>query len=181
MVRLKRLQRLAAPVRNGGDKVAVPLDVAGQEHAVERLVVDDEDGCLSRDQVKSCSAARSAPTTRAYSSSTRREQLGRGHERPRLRHHLQLPTELGQPRRSEHSPVGLERVRRPTQLLRVRGLERASQCLEQRGRLAQEGVDKLDHEGAIARRYAEVLERIGVEDATPHGPVLVRTAAPPAG
>jgi hypothetical protein len=76
MVRLKRLQRPAAPVRNGGDKVAVPLDVAGQEHAVERLVVDDEDGCLSRDQVTSCSAARSAPATRAYSSSTRREQLG---------------------------------------------------------------------------------------------------------
>lgn len=44
----KRLQRLAA-VRDGGDKVALPLDVAGPEHTVERLVVDDEDGCLSRD------------------------------------------------------------------------------------------------------------------------------------
>jgi hypothetical protein len=44
----KRLQRLAA-VRDGGDQVALPLDVAGPKHAVERLVVDDEDGCLSRD------------------------------------------------------------------------------------------------------------------------------------
>jgi hypothetical protein len=57
-------------------------------------------------------------------------------------------------------------VRRPTQLLRVRGLKRALQHLEQRGRLAQEGVDKLDHEGAIARRYAELLKRLRVEDAT---------------
>jgi hypothetical protein len=105
------------PVRDGGDKVTLPRDVAGQEHAVERLVVDNEDGCLSRDQVNSCSAARSAPSTRAYPSSIRGEQLGRGHERPRLRHRLELPTELDQPRRSEHLPIGLERVRRPTQLL----------------------------------------------------------------
>jgi hypothetical protein len=51
--------------------VALPLDVAGPEHPVERLVVDDEDGCPSRDQVNSCSAAQSAPSTRAYSSSIR--------------------------------------------------------------------------------------------------------------
>src|SRR6266487_3168185 len=59
---------------------------------------------------------RSAPSTRAYSSSIRGEQLGRGHERPRLRHRLELPTQVGQPRRSEYLPVGLERVRRPTPL-----------------------------------------------------------------
>jgi hypothetical protein len=120
------------PVRDGGDKVALPLDVAGPEHTVERLVVDDEDGCLSPAQVNSCSAAPERALDAPYSSSIRGSSSAVAMSVPAFAiasNSRQSSASLVAP---NTSPVGLERVRRPTQLLRLRDLERASQRLEQR-------------------------------------------------
>src|SRR5512133_293560 len=66
----KRLQCPDA-VLGRGDTVTLSLEVAGQEHPVHRVVVDDENGCRSRAHARSCPAACSASATRAYSSSMR--------------------------------------------------------------------------------------------------------------
>jgi hypothetical protein len=120
MVRLqvKCLQRLATRSRRWrqGGPAARRCRIG---HAVERFVVDDEDGCLSRDQVKSCSAARSAPATRAYSSSIRGSSSAAAMSVPAFAitsSSRQNSASLVAP---NTFPVGSERVRHPTQLLRV--------------------------------------------------------------
>src|SRR6266511_1003281 len=63
----KRLQRPAA-VLDGGDAVALPLEVVRQDHAVDLVVVDDEDRCRA---LAHEAAACKASATRAYSASIR--------------------------------------------------------------------------------------------------------------
>src|SRR5436190_20287698 len=93
-----------------------------------------------------------------------RHELARTSEAPGPRHRLELLAERGQPRRPEHPPVGLKRVRRATQLVRIGVLERASKRLDQRRRIEQEGVDELENEGAIAALGTQLLERFWVQD-----------------
>src|SRR6266545_3734783 len=63
----KRLQRPAA-VLDGGDAVALPLEVVRQDHAVDLVVVDDEDRCRA---LAHEAAACKESATRAYSASIR--------------------------------------------------------------------------------------------------------------
>ncbi len=85
-------------------------------------------------------------------------------ESSRARDRLEFLTELGQLRRPEHASVGLERVRRPAQLLRLRALERASKRLEQRRGLSQESIDELDHERVVVDSGAQLFDRFVVEE-----------------
>src|SRR3954453_14891248 len=66
---VKCLQRRCA-VLGGSDTVALSLRLPGEHHAVDRVVVDDEERGGSLGHVMSRPAARNAPSTRTYSPSS---------------------------------------------------------------------------------------------------------------